>query len=181
MITLKLLAVFLGGILDRAGGDDSLGSGKNIDRGIGLGLCVAFCASLDLSFGHLLIFLIMFAGSLAVGYGSPWGAACNGRDMTDKVEKWQFSVFKTTTLAALALRGCFGIPLAYYSVEAAVGVFLGFVIAPYLSRFILAQVDIDVMLDWRISKKLNFNRAPSWRIAEFFRGIIICLVALGLS
>ena len=164
MILLKLLAIFLAGVFDRKGGDDNLGFGKNADRFLSA-LCVSYIVGFDL-WWHYLIFAIAHTAAMALAYATPWYNALFDQDDGPK---------------QLLIRGLKGVlilfPVCWWFevYSPLLAIVLGFVVSPYLSRYLFEGRYAERIRESRIYQRYNLKRKERWNLAELIRGWIIGL------
>ncbi len=183
LITLTPLLIFACGVADRWRGDDDLGFGGKTLCALGYGVLVGALA-FGVDWRMTLLYAPGHALAIAIAYGGPWGTVCSHRDATEKFYKgWQYGPFKTNAYLALAFRGLVGalcvLPVCYYAgyYRPMPGIFLGFTLAPLVSRYLLRH---ELLPDWFLDR-FNFRRKLNWNVAEFFRGITIGVVVIILA
>lgn len=176
MIFFDIAVILFCGILDRVRGDDELGLPSKTLDALVYGVCVGYLAygfSID-----ALILAPFLAAAMAISYGDPWGAIVGKRDMPEG--SWRdFAIRdKHTGLSARAIVGAGVIGLSWFFIPTnpapALGVFCGFMIAPYLSVYL---IDKGLVSD-RILNRFNIGKPfkERWNFAEVLRGLIVATV-----
>lgn len=159
MLTLSILAL---GAFDRLRGSSWIEpNGVRVGRALGqLGMGLVAALLLHVSGWQFAYVAAVVTGGSMKGFGSPLGAAFDGRKMTEPLEGWQFGILKRSIPLALAYRGLmWGGLLVFVNPLAPLALILPFTVAPYLARWF-------------------FPGAHRWAWMEFARGIMI---GLGLA
>lgn len=186
MIITNLLAIILGGLFDRAGGDDDIGGGKNQDRFmtgvIGLAVLTGFAMPLKEFWQAYFIYGLLYAFAMAQGYRHPWGAITGRRQMVEGQRGWHWwqkgSLLTTNRHAAMFVRALLSAvimaPASIYlkTIAPSVSIFLGFWAAPYLSVFL--HTDAPNITSY-LHQFFNMGKEHKtvWNVAEFLRGAIV--------
>lgn len=172
-LLLSIVVIFLCGLLDRLRGSDRysipvFGKGNSGDT-----LLYAFAAAylLGLEPSFYGVFGLLFLVGEATGYGEPWGAALNQRDMHAKdLEWWQKGVLAESVTGALAARGViWGLPtlaIAYWQPQVVllpVAMAIAFVMAP------LVATKLDDVSQWKFPP----TDKGRWDKAECIRGWLV--------
>ena len=167
---IKLLLAFACGTMDRFRGDGKVNViySKTVEASIyGLFVGVLFLSV----WWHVLVFAPLWALGASFGWGTPLGALMRDLPMDqNKLEWWQFWIFKTNTVFACVLRGVLWglcvLPVAYLDPKA--GAF--FIVMGAI--FPMAMV---------IAKKFSFSNLSIHQTHEFYRGWLVGVFAFFLG
>lgn len=168
MIILEIAAVIVAGLSNRAGGDDNLGLGKNVDRAI-YAACIAYLCGVTLSQSPALI--IFYTAAMALSYSKPWSDALDDKDDGPK---------------ELIIRGLKGalvlLPVCYWLdvYSTMIAIVIAFATAPYISRFIFESDVAQQFRETEFYERWNLARKERWNLAEIVHGIIASVIVWAL-
>lgn len=153
-----ILSILAFGLADRLRGSGWFRYGHGVGL-VAMGMVAAFILHVTGWVALYVIIVVALGGS--PGWGSPLGAAYDGRQMErNNYEWWQVGILRKSTVAALAARGfMWGALLLPVSTLATVAFTVAFVVAPYIARWM----------------KL------SWAWMEFGRGTLVAILIITMG